>query len=141
MRSTSPEGRQRLGSTLAVVLTLSAGSVPATAALAADGPFTKEQAENGHLQFNNHCAECHRPDLTGALGPSLINPAFKQKWAGKPIADLRDWIQANMPASAPGTLKEDQLDPIVAWILMKNGVQPGSTALSKTTASAVFPKS
>jgi hypothetical protein len=45
-----------------------------------------------------------------------------------------------MPQNAPGSLTDDQLDPIVAWILSKNGAQPGDKALSKNTASAQFPK-
>ena len=107
---------------------------------AATGPFTKDQAEKGHVMFNNHCAECHRPNLTGALGPSLVNDAFKEKWSGKPVADLRDWIHTNMPQNAPGSLPDDQLDPIVAWILSKNGMEPGDKPLSKESASAHFAK-
>lgn len=124
----------------AVLLTVLVGAAAMTGALAATGPFTKQQAEDGHVKFNNYCAECHRPDLTGALGPSLVSDAFKQRWEGKPVGDLRDWIYAHMPQNAPGTLPDDQLDPIVAWILSKNGVQPGDKPLSKDSASATFPK-
>lgn len=111
-----------------------------SAAFAAAGPFTKRQAKDGHVKFNNHCAQCHRPDLTGALGPSLVNDAFKQRWEGKPIAGLRDWIYENMPQNAPRSLPDKQLDPIVAWILLKNGVHPGDQPLNEGTASATFPK-
>lgn len=126
----------------AAILFLSAGggaTLAGSNGLAAMGPFTKQQAEDGHVKFNNHCAQCHRPDLTGALGPSLVNDAFKQKWAGRPVADLRGWIHANMPQNAPGSLPDDQLDPIVAWILLKNGVPPGDTPLSKDVAGEPFP--
>ena len=131
-------GGQRVLATALLSVAISTAAV-VTGALAATGPFTKQQAEDGHVKFNNHCAECHRPDLTGALGPSLVSDAFKQKWEGKPVADLRDWIHTNMPQNAPGSLPEDQLDPIVSWILAKNGVQPGDKPLSKDTASATFP--
>lgn len=112
-----------------------------TAALAEPGPFTKDQASSGQTMFNNHCAQCHRPNMTGAQGPALTGDAFKEKWAGKPVAELREYIHANMPQTAPGSLPEDQLDPIVAWVLTKNGVEPGDKALSKDTASGQFPKS
>ena len=104
------------------------------------GPFTHEQAEKGEVVFNDYCAECHRPDLTGALGPSLIDQAFKTRWEGKPVADLRDWVRANMPPNAPGTLPDQQLDPIVAWILFRNGVPPGSQPLDDQTAKSPFSK-
>lgn len=107
---------------------------------AAAGPFTKQQAEKGHVLFNNNCAQCHRPDLTGALGPSLVDDKFKGHWAGKPVTELRGFIYNNMPQNAPKSLEDDLLNPIVAWILLKNGVEPGETTLSKDSASAPFPQ-
>lgn len=122
------------GLTLSVVLGTGA-------ALADASPFSKEQAEDGHTKFNNHCAQCHRPNMQGAQGPALVGDGFKEKWAGKPVAELRDYIQQNMPQNAPGSLPDDQIDPITAWILSKNGVQPGDKPLSKEAASAAqFPK-
>ena len=49
---------------------------------ATTGWFQQAQAEQGHQLFNNYCAECHRPDLSGALGPALKGPAFLNKWTG-----------------------------------------------------------
>lgn len=110
------------------------------AALAEAGPFTKDQAEDGHTKFNNHCAQCHRPNLEGGTGPKLVGDEFKAKWAGKPVEELRTFIHANMPQTAPGSLPDDQLDPIIAWILMKNGLQPGEKPMSKETAKEEFKK-
>lgn len=125
------------GLALGMILGAMAGTVPARADT---GPFSKEQAEDGHTKFNNHCAQCHRPNLQGAQGPALVGDEFKNKWGGKPVAELRDYIQQNMPQNAPGSLPDDQIDPITAWILTKNGVQPGDKPLSKESASAQFPK-
>ena len=132
MRSTIGSGRS--WSRLTRVAPLILSGFPAVAAPTLDGPFTERQAERGQAIYNDHCAECHRPDLTGALG------AFKRSWAGKPVSDLRAWIKANMPPNAPDTLPDDQLDPIVALILMKNGVAPGQTPLSKANAGGLFPE-
>lgn len=107
---------------------------------AAGGPFTAQQAEDGHTKYNSHCAQCHRPNLQGGTGPALTGDAFKGKWAGKPVADLRTYNQTKMPPNAPGTLPDDQIDPITAYILSKNGVPPGDTPLGKDTASAQIPK-
>ncbi|CAO4170657.1 Cytochrome c [Methylorubrum populi] len=133
-------GSRRSWSRLTRVAPLILSALPAAAAPALDGPFTERQAERGQAIYNDHCAECHRPDLTGALGSSLIDGAFKRSWAGKPVSDLRTWIKANMPPNAPDTLPDDQLDPIVALILMKNGVAPGQTPLDKANAGGLFPE-
>ncbi|MGU3540948.1 c-type cytochrome [Methylobacterium sp. A54F] len=107
---------------------------------AAAGPFTEGQAERGAVVFNDYCAECHRPDLTGALGPALVGAPFRARWGGRPVSDLRDWIRANMPPNAPDTLPDAQLDPITAWILRENGERPGSRPLGSGTAGAPFPR-
>ena len=47
-------------------------AVAATSVAGADsGWYSDAQAQQGHQLFNNLCAQCHRPDLTGALGPPL----------------------------------------------------------------------
>ncbi len=127
--------RQALLSGLIMIVALGGG-----AASAEPGPFTEQQAADGKTKFNNHCATCHRSNLEGGQGTALIGDAFKQKWAGKPVAELRDYIHATMPPTAPRSLADDQLDPITAYILSKNGVAPGDAPLSKDNASAAFPK-
>jgi mono/diheme cytochrome c family protein len=112
----------------------------ANIAAAETGPFTQQQAEAGHTLFNNNCAQCHRPDLSGATGPALKDSKFKDKYAGKPVAELRSFILEQMPKNAPHSLTDDKLDPIVAYILSKNSVAPGDKPLSKETAGAPFPK-
>ena len=146
MRSTIGSGRS--WSRLTRVAPLILSGFPAVAAPTLDGPFTERQAERGQAIYNDHCAECHRPDLTGALGSSLVDGAFKRSWAGKPVSDLRAWIKANMPPNAPDTLPDDQLVQgggtvqfaMVPMNLMKNGVAPGQTPLSKANAGGLFPE-
>ena len=133
--------RSRVIKVAALLLTLSCpvpGFADPRSKTASPGPFTQDQASKGELVFNDYCAECHRPDLTGALGPSLVNDAFKAQWSGKPVSDLRDWIRANMPPNAPGTLPDEQLDPILARILQRNGIAPGEKPLDAQSAGAPF---
>ena len=59
-----------------------------------DGWYTQDQASHGHLLFNNYCAECHRPDLTGAIGPALKGKDF----------DLRFDLTLDAKAKAPQAL-------------------------------------
>ena len=110
-------------------------------ALADSGPYTAQQAEDGHVKFNNHCAQCHGPKLDGALGPNLHDGKFQAMFANKPVKDLRDFVYENMPQTAPKSLGDDQLYPILAWILKNNGVPAGDKPLTKdSVASAQFPK-
>ena len=43
------------------------------------GWYTVAQANRGHQLYNNYCAECHMPDLTGAMGPALKGKRFLQR--------------------------------------------------------------
>jgi mono/diheme cytochrome c family protein len=98
-----------------------------TPAKADDGWFTQAQATTGHQQFNNYCAQCHRPDLTGADGPALVGQSFLQHWSGKPLSELYDFEHQNMPATNPGSLSAEQIWSITAYILQKNGFSAGSS--------------
>jgi mono/diheme cytochrome c family protein len=109
-------------------------------ALAAEGPFTQAQLDKGKSEYNTHCRTCHAANGKGALGPALAGDAFKQKWGGKPISDLRSYIYEFMPQTAPKSLKDEQLDPLMAYILSLNGMTPGQKEFTKDAASAEFPK-
>ncbi len=110
-------------------------------ARADSGPYTEAQAEDGHVKFNNNCAQCHGPKLDGALGPNLHDSKFQAMFAGKPVKDLRDFVYENMPQNAPKSLTDENLYPILAWILKKNNVPAGDKPLTKdSVASAQFPK-
>lgn len=109
-----------------------------SSAWAADAAtFTKDQADHGHVQYNTRCAQCHRPDLTGALGPALTGKTFSDHWGGKNVGDFYDYEHANMPANNPGTVDEDTLLAITAYILSRNGVAAGATALTTDSAKAL----
>jgi mono/diheme cytochrome c family protein len=69
----------------------------AAQAAATDGWYSADQATQGHQLFNNYCAKCHRPDLTGAAGPALKVDTFVQHWGGKPLTDLYGFEHSKMP--------------------------------------------
>jgi len=102
-------------------------------ASAAEGWFTQAQAARGHQFFNNQCAQCHRPDLTGAAGPALIGPDFLKKW--NQVSDLYTFEHEKMPATNPGSVPPDQLWAITAYILQKNGFAAGESDLSDAASS------
>jgi mono/diheme cytochrome c family protein len=117
--------------------TLICGMALSSGVRAADdaGWYTQDQATRGHQLFNNFCAQCHRPDLTGAAGPALVGDAFLKKWSNKPIGDLFTFEHTNMPATNPGSLPEDTVWTITAYILQKNGFPAGPVALSQPTGA------
>jgi S-disulfanyl-L-cysteine oxidoreductase SoxD len=115
--------------------TLILGMALSSGVSAADdtGWYTQEQATRGHQLFNNFCAQCHRPDLTGAAGPALIGDAFLKKWSNKPLDELFTFEHTNMPATNPGSLPDDTVWAITAYILQKNDFPAGPVILSQPT--------
>jgi S-disulfanyl-L-cysteine oxidoreductase SoxD len=104
------------------------------------GWFQQAQAEQGNQFFNNYCAECHRPDLTGALGPALKGSAFLNKWTGKPLSALYHFEHTNMPANAPNSLPDADYILITAFILQQNGYAAGSAPLNRVMIGRTLPK-
>jgi mono/diheme cytochrome c family protein len=107
---------------------------------ATTGWFQQAQAEQGHQLFNNYCAECHRPDLSGALGPALKGPAFLNKWTGHPLSALYHFEHTKMPANAPDSLPDDKYITITAYILQQNGYAAGSEPLNRVIIGRTLPK-
>jgi mono/diheme cytochrome c family protein len=105
-----------------------------------EGWYTPDQAAHGHIVFNSYCAQCHRPDLTGALGPALIGNTFLATWLNKPLGDLYQFEHTKMPANNPGSVPEDKLWTITAFLLQKNGFPAGSTPLGAQAAGRTLAK-
>jgi mono/diheme cytochrome c family protein len=103
------------------------------------GWYTTAQAASGRQLFNNYCAECHRPDLTGADGPALKGAAFLKTFGGQPLSDLYGVEHTTMPAVNPGSLPDTTLLPITAFILSQNGFAAGDAPLDATTLSRTLP--
>ena len=99
------------------------------------GWYTAGQANRGHQLFNNYCAQCHMPDLTGAMGPALKGQQFLSAWGTRTLGNLLSFEHQNMPANNPGSVSDKQLSDITAYILMKNGFPAGNTPLAKGTGN------
>jgi S-disulfanyl-L-cysteine oxidoreductase SoxD len=127
---------------LPVIAAVGATLLPVALAFAAanDGWYTTAQATRGHQLFNNQCAQCHRPDLTGAAGPALVGPAFLAKWGNKPLSDLFTFEHEKMPAVNPGSVPPDQLWLITAYILQKNGFAAGNTEIGDASGTRTLAK-
>jgi len=124
---------------LAGGLAASAQDAATTAAPHSSGWFTAAQATSGQKLFNNYCAECHRPDLTGADGPALKGAAFLKVFGGQPLSDLYGVEHTTMPAVNPGSLPASTLLPITAFILQQNGLPAGDAPLDEAALKRTLP--
>lgn len=98
----------------------------------APGFYTKAQAEQGARIFSAHCAECHGATLTGVSAPPLTGPNFKSFITYSKISALQllQFIQAQMPNNAPGSLNKAEYRQVLSYILSYNKYPEGSIALS-----------
>ena len=135
-RLKSKAGAMRLGAAVSTLLCASFALCSEAEAANNKGWYTQAQAARGHQLFNNYCAQCHRPDLTGAVGPALVGDAFLKQWSNKPLGDLFGFEHSNMPANNPGSLPDDTLWSITAYILRKNGFPAGSIVLSQSSGAS-----
>jgi mono/diheme cytochrome c family protein len=91
------------------------------------GVYTTEQATKGREVFTSNCLGCHTT-------ATHMGPAFQNKWFGRPLFDLYDYVSQAMPKAAPGSLTEDEYVWVTAYILRLNGMPPGKVELSPEPA-------
>ncbi len=102
---------------------------------AATSVFTADQATVGQTAYQTACARCHQPDLRGSMdAPPLAGTNFFNAWRGRSTADLYNKIITSMPVDNPGSLPEQAVTSIVAYILRQNGANPGMQAYAAATS-------
>jgi len=100
-----------------------------------DGVYTTTQAERGASLYEARCLSCHGtldaffPEVAALLG----DHTFRQRWQGRPLSELFQLVQVEMPQDAPGSLSVDETVQLVAYILEGNNLPPGQTALAPDT--------
>lgn len=107
-----------------VVLTVGAATLPLAVAAESDGWYTKAQAKEGKSLYNTYCAQCHRTDLSGAMGPPLKGEKFLSRW--ETGAELYHYTYTKMPPTNPGAVPKDHFDKIMAFMLSENGLPAGA---------------
>ena len=94
-----------------------------------EGVYTAEQAKRGETMYKENCAACHGEDLAGSGPmPALAGNDFVANW--KTVGDLFEKTHSSMPASAPGSLSEQQTSDIIAFLLSKSNFPAGTTELA-----------
>ena len=91
------------------------------------GVFTVRQADRGQEVHAGMCRSCH----TGAMP----TPTFKEKWAGRPLSDLFEYVSTEMPKNSPGSLNPEDYTLVLAYLLQMVGMPAGKDELPADTVA------
>ena len=130
----------RFASALAFTATFAACEVSAQAPeQARQAAYTADQAEAGAAVYQESCAGCHLPNLSGSFeAPELAGSNFRNTWGARSVTDLLELMRETMPTEAPGSLDESQYVALAAFILRQNGVAPAQARLSLSSSGRVI---
>ncbi len=98
--------------------------------------YAVAQATSGKAGYEDNCALCHGPDLTGRAGPALKGRHFAPDSGKFKVKDIFTIVHKNMPAMAPGSLPKETYVEIMAYLLQQNGYPDGKKPLTFTAADA-----
>lgn len=91
--------------------------------LPAFGPdeITDEMVAAGEQLYATNCASCHKPDMTGLVGPSLVDDEWLH---GGDLGDIYKTVSYGVPAkgmvSWQPTLGDDQVRKVVSYVYSKS---------------------
>lgn len=105
-----------------------------------------EQVAMGQELFARHCAECHGDAGEGDMGPRLVGldkgalpldpPSARKVRKSRfvTVADVLEFVLANMPAKKPNSVTHDEKLAILAFDLKANGIDLGQEPLTLAKA-------
>ena len=110
----------------------------AGSARAQGGPdYAPEQADAGRTAYESACAACHTSTLQGSFEASeLAGPNFLNRWGGRPVSELIDYVRATMPPDGTRPSEAGYVS-IIAYILQRNGVAAGERPLLAASGAPI----
>jgi mono/diheme cytochrome c family protein len=87
-----------------------------------DGVYSDAQATRGKSTYDSLCSSCHEG---GSMAPGLKGDDFLASWENKSVRALYSRAFTTMPSDAPGTLQEQELLDIIAYLIQANGFAVG----------------
>ncbi len=90
------------------------------------GWYTASQVAQGRWQYAQKCAVCHGAQLQGAGGPALKGKFFVERWEGKKLSELYEFVHGDMPLGLGASLPSQEYADIVAFLLAQNGLPAGT---------------
>jgi len=102
------------------------------------GIFTPAQSQGGRAVYEQNCSACHGANFEGSGdAPALAGGTFMLKWGPKMVSELFGQILQTMPPTNPGSLGEPAALNATAYILERNGAQPGQQALTGSASMLI----
>jgi cytochrome c len=109
-------------------------------------PAGRGSVSHGREVFQNQCAACHGDKGQGGIGDRLVggqgtlassNPVktVGSYWPFAPT--LFDYIRRAMPQNAPGSLSNEDVYAVSAYILNLNGLLPADAVLDASIMAAI----
>ena len=92
-------------------------------------------AKRGRAAYDNRCATCHDG---GSLGPELWGEAFRTEWATNTVGAFYTRILETMPEDDPGSLSENEVLNIVAYVFQMNEFPPGNKPIESASGLATM---
>jgi len=103
-------------------------------AVARPGLYSAPQAAAGAALYARDCAACHGADLRGITGPALVGQDFARPADHYTVGIVFNTIWQGTPAGAPDSLSKTTYLDIMAYIMARNGLPAGPSALTYRTA-------
>src|ERR1700686_2392081 len=102
------------------------------------GIFNTAQVQSGEAIYTQNCAGCHGVNFEeSGDAPPLAGGTFLLKWRPKMVSELFVEILQTMPPTNPGSLGEPAALNATAYILERNGGQPGQQALTGSASMLI----
>ena len=130
----------------------SPAAAPAAAAPAAPPASFAAQVAEGQTLYGNNCANCHGDAGQGGKAPRVVGikdgalpldpPADRKYRKGRfvTVADVAQFVVANMPPGKAGSLTNDQYWAILAFDLHANGIDLPSPLTPEAAQTLTIPR-
>ena len=81
--------------------------------------------------YQKYCLDCHGENLDdGEFGGAPLKGSwFRNNWGNGSLAPLFAFTKTKMPPNRPGGLEDEAYADVLAYILSRNGYQPGKEEL------------
>src|SRR3954462_2763758 len=133
MKDKNRLARMAMAASAAIAIAAIGGWHALAQTAAKPGPFTDAQAQAGQAAYTQNCAKCH----DSGEAPPLTGAGFLNVWGNRTTRDLFARVKDTMPVDNPGSLSNETVVPIIAYLLKNNGVAAGPTAFTPTTTVAI----
>lgn len=106
-----------------------------------DGVYTDEQAERGEQFYRASCSQCHGirldgaaedPDMSGS--PAVARARLIRSWEDQSVASLFEYTRGSMPEQNPGSMSNEQIADILAYMFQVSNMPSGDEELSPNPA-------